>query len=122
MQRTVRASPTGRRPILESLGFPYPPDFWRVVRISALFWVLSRLVIASILALSGGTSAALQLSWSARALLVVLTAILVWWDRRRAHELLLHANLGAAEGWFWAGSAATAAVLDVATQVLYRML
>ncbi len=53
---------------------------------------------------------------------MALAAFLVWWDRRRAHELLLPANLGAWPGWFWTASLLTALVLDVGVQALLAAL
>lgn len=103
------------------LGFPYPPYLRRVVRRSARLWMLLRLV-GLVLGAVGDLPGALHPPWTTHASLVALTAVLVWWDRRRAHELLLHANLGARPGWFWAASILTATVLDAATQALLRGL
>jgi hypothetical protein len=77
-------------------------------------WTLVRLMVAF---LAPG-----QPAWPTRILVIACTAFLVWWDRRRSHELLLHANLGASPGWFWAASLLTATVLDGALQTLLSVL
>lgn len=51
-----------------------------------------------------GISAALHPTALSRFLLVALTAVLVWLDRRRAHEHLLQANFGVSPLWFWTAS------------------
>jgi hypothetical protein len=69
-----------------------------------------------------GIALALHPLWVSRAILVALAAFLVWWDRRRAHELLLPANLGAWPGWFWTASLLAALVLDAGVQALLAAL
>jgi hypothetical protein len=101
-----------------ALGLPYPPYLWLVVRQSALLWVLARVLILVLLTATADVSVALHPGWTTRAFLVVVTALLVWWDRRRSHELLLHAVLGASPGWFWAASLLTACAMDAAVQAL----
>jgi hypothetical protein len=115
-----------------SLGLPYPPYLWNVVRRSAGIWLLIRIAYAGVLmagaaflgVLSRAEVIALVLHplWTMRAVLVVLAAAAVWWDRRRSHELLLHANLGAWPGWFWTASLLTALVLDLVLQALLAAL
>jgi hypothetical protein len=107
-----------RHPVLDSIGFPYPAYLGTVVRHTAVMWALVRLLFFVILAGGAGLSAALHPTWSTRIFLIAFTAFLVWWDRRRSHELLLHANLGARPGWFWAASLVTAAVLEGAMRLL----
>ncbi|WP_420128035.1 hypothetical protein [Longimicrobium sp.] len=115
-----------RHPLAASIGLPYPPYLWNVVRRSAGMWLLARIAYVVVFmagaaflgALSPAEVIALVLHplWTMRVVLVVLAAIAVWWDRRRAHELLLHANLGTWPGWFWTASLLTALVLDVVLQ------
>lgn len=101
------------------LGFPSPSYLWKVVLQSARLWVLARLLIFAILWLAtGDPTIGLFPTWTTRAFVVAVTGLLVWWDRKRSHELLLHANLGASPGWFWAAALLTASVLDVAVQLL----
>jgi hypothetical protein len=100
------------------VGLPYPPYLWLVVRQSALLWPMARVLIALVLFLAAGdVSVALHPGWTTRAFLVVVTALLVWWDRRRSHEILLHAVPGAAPGWLWGASLLTASALEVAMQL-----
>jgi hypothetical protein len=113
------AAPDGQVRSAGALGLPYPPYLWLVVRQSALLWVLARLLISLVLFLATmDDSAALHPGWITRAFLVLATALLVWWDRRRSHELLLHSVLGASPGWFWAASLLTACAMDAAVQAL----
>jgi hypothetical protein len=106
----------------DSIGIPYPPYLWIVVRHSVVMWLLVRLMVSVLFAFGAGLSAVLHPAGTTRIFIIVITAFLVWWDRRRSHELLLHANLGAWPGWFWAASLLTAAVLDGATQTLLRVI
>jgi len=101
-----------------ALGFPYPPYLWLVARQSALLWLLARVLILVLLAATADVSVALHPGWTTRAFLVLVTALLVWWDRRRSHELILHAELGASPGWFWTASLLTACAMDAAVQAL----
>jgi uncharacterized iron-regulated membrane protein len=77
-------------------------------------------VLLELLGPAEGRVAALHPTWLTRAILVALTAFLVWWDRRRAHEVLLHANLGTRPAWFSGAALLTASVLDVAVQIVLR--
>jgi hypothetical protein len=101
-----------------ALGLPYPPYLWLVVRQSMVIWLLVRVLILLLLAAATDVSIALHPGFTTRAFLVVVTALLVWWDRRRSHELILHAELGASPGWFWAASLLTACAMDLAIQAL----
>lgn len=111
-----------------SLRLPYPPYLWKVVRRSAVMWLLVRCMYAltlmaalaflGVLAPAEGIALVLYPPWSTRILLVVITAFLVWWDRMRSHELLLPANLGAWPGWFWVASLLTALVVDIIAQAI----
>jgi hypothetical protein len=83
-----------------------------------LIWLLVRVLILVLLAATADISVALHPGWTTRAFLVVATALLVWWDRMRSHELLLHADLGASPGWCWAASLLTACAMDAAVQAL----
>lgn len=105
---------------------PYPPLLLRVLRTSAVIWLLVRSAYVLLLLVGMGTSgvvgegvsAALQPSGLSRILLVALTAVLVWLDRRRAHEHLLPANFGVSPLWFWSASLLAAAVLDLGTHAI----
>jgi hypothetical protein len=97
--------------VVESMRLPYPPYLWKIVRQSAILWILVRLL-----------TFALHPAWITHVSLVALVACLVWWDRRRSHEMLLPANLGAPSGWFWAASIITATVLSIATATLLAVL
>lgn len=101
-----------------ALGLPYPPYLWLVVRQSMVIWLLVRVLILLLLAAATDVSIAPHPGFTTRAFLVVVTALLVWWDRRRSHELILHAELGASPGWFWAASLLTACAMDLAIQAL----
>lgn len=110
-----------------SLRLPYPPYLRNVVRRSVGIWLLVRMAYigvlmaaaaSDLLPLAEGVALALHPLRATRAVLVALAAFLVWWDRMRAHELLLPANLGAWPGWFWTASLLTALVLDVVIQAL----
>ncbi|MQA92677.1 MAG: hypothetical protein GEU90_21050 [Gemmatimonas sp.] len=117
---------------VDSIGLPYPRYLGTVIRRSVLVWLLVRITYVvvlmagvlsfGLLSLPEGISAGLHPAWTIRVFLVMVAAFLVWWDRRRSHELLLHANLGAAPGWFWTASLLTALVLDVAIQAILEML
>lgn len=111
------------RGVAASIRLPYPPYLWKVVRQSALLWVLARLLYSIVLWLATrDLTATLHPSWITRLVLVALAAFLMWWDRRRSHELLLPANLGAWSGWFWSASLLAALVLDMAVQTLLAAL
>jgi hypothetical protein len=101
-----------------AVGLPYPPYLWFVVRQSALLWLLARVLILVLFLAVGDVSVALHPGWATHAFLIMVTAFLVWWDRRRSHELLLHAELGAAPGWLWAATLLTACAIDAAVQSL----
>jgi hypothetical protein len=113
------------------MGFPYPAYLWTVVRRTALLWLLVRITYAillmvgvlffGLLPLPTAISLALHPILATRALLIAVTALLVWWDRRRAHELLLQANVGASPGWFWTTLLFTASMVDVTCQVLLEV-
>ena len=113
-----------------SRGLPYPHDLQRVACDSARLWLLVRVSYAVFLLLASlfglllfpeGISAALHPGWPARILLIGLTGFLVWLDRRHSHELLLHANLGVSESWFWGVSMVSAAIVDATAQALLRL-
>lgn len=111
-----------------SLGLPHPPYLLRVIRRSAGLWLLVRCGYVVVLAVAASSSdlltpaeavaSGLQPNVVTRAVLVAVAAFLVWWDRKRAGELLLHANLGARPVWFWAAAILTASVLDIVVQTL----
>lgn len=117
---------------MAAIRLPYPPYLWRVIRRSVGIWLLVRSAYVVVL-MAGAASFdfpppaeviahVLHPTWATRAVLVALVAVLVWWDRRRSHELLLPANLGAWSGWFWTASLLTALVLDMAVQPLLAAL
>jgi len=118
--------------MVESIRLPYPPYLWKVVRRSAGIWLLVRtayvvvfmagVAFFGLLPPAEGIAQVLHPGWATRAVLVVLAAVLVWWDRRRFHELLLPANLGAGSGWFWTASLLTALASDMAVQTLLAAL
>lgn len=111
---------------------PYPPYLWQVTRRSLGIWVLVRsayvvvllvgVAFFGLLPFAEGTTLALHPALATRAMLIVLSAVLVWWDRRRSQELLLPANMGAWSGWFWTASLLAALILDVALQALLQAL
>jgi hypothetical protein len=114
-----------------SIRLPYPPYLWKVVRRSAVMWLLVRCAYAGVLMAAlafgllppaAGIAEALHPAWPTRILIVALTAFFVWWDRKRSHELLLPANLGAWPGWFWTASLLTALVVDIVVQALLSAL
>ncbi|HEV2121956.1 MAG TPA: hypothetical protein VGW38_04160 [Chloroflexota bacterium] len=121
-----------RHCVAASIRLPYPPYLWKVIRRSVGIWLLVRsayvvvlmvgVALFDLLPLAEGTALVLHPAWATRAVLVALATVLVWWDRRRSHELLLPANLGAWSGWFWTASLLTALVLDVAIQTLLAAL
>jgi sterol desaturase/sphingolipid hydroxylase (fatty acid hydroxylase superfamily) len=110
---------------------PYPRYLWILSQRSVLLWLLVRItyvvvlmvgvMLFGLLPLPEGISAALQPPLSARITFIATTAILVWWERRRAHEVLLPANLGASPGWFWTASLVTVSVLDMAIQAILQV-
>lgn len=118
--------------VAASMRLPYPPylrqvvrrsvGMWLLVRIAYVFVLMAAMMFLGLLSFAEGTAAALHPGGAARAVLVALTAVLVWWDRKRSHELLLSANLGVWPGWFWAASMLIALVLDVAVQTVLGAL
>ena len=121
-----RAPATGRR-VAAYIGLPYPPYLRKVIRRSAGMWVIVRcawvaVVIGGMLfgsmRLPEALGAALHPGWSTRTILVAVATFLVWWDRRRFRELILHGNLGAHPGWFLGTSLLAASVLDIVVQTL----
>jgi hypothetical protein len=116
-----------------SIRLPYPPYLRKVIRRSMAMWILVRIayVMAFMAAaaflgvlLSPAELIALVVHppWATRLGLVAFAALLVWWDRKLAHELLLPANLGAWPGWFWTASLLSALVLDVVVQTILAAL
>ena len=95
--------------LARSLKLPYPGYLQTVVRKSAVMWLLVRFILFAffLFVMGAGIAAVLQPTWG-------LPALLVWLDRKQAHEQLLHANLGASEGWIWAVSLLTVFALDFA--------
>lgn len=91
---------------------------WLLVRCAYGFVLMACVMFLGLLTFAEGVALVLRPGWAARAVLVALTAVAVWWDRRRAHELLLHTNLGAWPGWFWGASLLAALVLDVVVQTV----
>ena len=87
----------------------------RLVRTSALLWLLIRLALILV-------SGSLVLLMPASLAVVVVTALLAWFDGRRFHEHLFHANLGTP---VWLGvllSLATATVLEAAANGVFIAL
>lgn len=115
-----------------SIRLPYPPYLWKVIRRSVGIWLLARSAYVVVLVTGAAffgllppaevIALVLHPLWATRAVLVALAAVGVWWDRRRFHELLLPANLGAWPGWFWTASLLTALALDVVVQTLLAAL
>ena len=109
---------------------PYPPLLVRVVRTSVIVWLLVRIAYVLVLLTSvelldflshdDGIAAALEPVWTSRALLVIVTAFLVWLQRRNAHEHLLQANFGVRPAWFTSASLLAATAADVAVQAIVR--
>ena len=101
----------------QALRLPYPGYLWRLARMSAVMWLVVRVGVVVFLGLGlrMGPAALLQPTYG-------VPALLVWIDRKRSHEQLLHANLGASELWFWALSLAVVLLLDFAATALVLML
>lgn len=77
---------------------PYPGYAWRVVRNSALLWLLLRLMLALMLLLAGVLTVP-QVMELGRAIVAPLVPLLVWLEARRHRETLFHANLGTHPAW-----------------------
>jgi hypothetical protein len=99
--------------LAHTLRLPYPGYLRIVLWKSAGMWLLTRMLLFAFFAIvfQVGIAAALQPTWG-------LPSLLVWLERKRCHEQLLHANLGASELWFWAVSLLTVFTLDAAATVL----
>lgn len=111
--------------------FPYPPLVVRVLRTSAAVWLLARLAYVVVLVVAvyffglpsdEGISAALHPTPLSRGVLVAVTAVLVWLDRRRSHEHLLQANFGVSPLWSATASIVAAGVMDVGVHSLTHVL
>ena len=99
-------------------GIPYPPYLRRIVRRAAVMYLLIRCTLLFVLALEGDVEGALHPTVGMRGIMIAVAVFLVWWDRRRAGERLLHANLGARPGWFLTAALLTAWVLDLIVAAL----
>jgi hypothetical protein len=77
-------------------------------------WLLVRLLAMLVLFWVGGVGPSEAAAFPSFG----LPALLVYLDRKRSHELLLHANLAASEGWIWAVSLLAALTLDAVTFAL----
>lgn len=120
------------RSVAAAIRLPYPPYLRKVARRSAGMWLLVRSMYVVVLLFGVGVfdllppaealARVLHPDRATRALLVALATVLVWWDRRRSHELLLPANLGAWSAWFWTASLLAALVSDVAVQAVLAAL
>jgi hypothetical protein len=95
-----------------ALYLPYPGYLGRVVRRSILMWLLLRMMLIVLFAWLGGFNEALRVPTYGMA------ALLVRIDRQLFRELLLPANLGASELWFWAVSLSVVIGLDLAATLL----
>jgi hypothetical protein len=93
---------------------PYPRYARKVARNSAVFWILLRL-----LSLFVGTASASVLTG---AIVVIVTATLVWLDGQRFREHLFHANLGTSPTWAVGISFVVAGGLEILARVLLRAL
>lgn len=93
--------------LTRTLRLPHPAYLRQVAVRSALMWLGVKGILFLILFPSSGPAAALQPTLG-------VPAALVWLNRRRAREQLLHANLGAEEAWIWAASLVVALALDAA--------
>lgn len=120
-----------RHPGAASLRLPYPPYLRKVIRRAVGMWILIRIayvfvvmaaMMFALIEFEQGIAAALHPHGAMRAVLVAMAAVLVWWDRRRSHELLLPANLGAWPGWFWTASLLTGLALDVMVQTALALV
>jgi hypothetical protein len=98
-----------------AISYPYPPYAWRLARRSAILWILLRLVL---LAVTG----VILPSIMASAVVVGITATLVWLEGRRLHEHLFHANLRTSPDWAIGISLVVAGLLEVLAQLLLRSL
>jgi hypothetical protein len=137
LSRNGQGEPIDEHPVsphrlAASIRLPYPPYLWQVIRRSAGIWLLARSAYVVVLMAgvgffnllppSEGIARVIHPGLATRAVLVALAAVLVWWDRRRSHELVLPANLGAWPGWFWTDSLLTALLLDLAIQTFLAAL
>lgn len=102
--------------IAHRLNLPHPRYLRTIVQRTVVMWVLLRLLIFVFLFMVVGLEAA------AHQPAMGIPSLLVWLDRRIFREELLPANLGAAEGWFWAFSLTTALALDIVAEILLRQL
>lgn len=127
----VPETPAPQHRVAESIGLPHPPYLRRVIRRSAGMWAIIRCAfvvvmvgaaLTRLLSLRDAMALSRHPGWPTRAVLVVFTALSVQWDRRRAHELILPANLGTRPVWFWGASLLTACATDVVVQALIDAL
>lgn len=122
------SAPVTTHRVVASIALPHPPYLRKLIRRSAGIWLLVRcmsvvvlmagVAFFNLLPFDEGVATALHPGWVTRAVLVAVTAFLVWWDRRRARELVFYANLGTHPGWFWGASLLTASALDIVVQTL----
>lgn len=97
-----------------ALGLPYPRYLLVLARRTVLMWVLARVFVFCFLVLV----VRVDPGSAVRQSVFGSPALFVWLDRRFYHEILLPANLGSAEGWFWFVSAAVAVGLDLLAAVV----
>jgi hypothetical protein len=100
--------------LVHTLGVPYPAYLLTVVRRTLVMWVLARLLVFVFLWLVVMVGAGSAL----RQPVLGAPAVFVWLDRRFYHEVLLPANLGSAEIWFWLAALAAAVGMDVAAALV----
>jgi hypothetical protein len=96
-----------------ALYLPYPGYLGTVARRSILMWLLLRLLLFVFLLVATRSS-----SVAIRVPTFGMPVLFVRLDRQLFRELLLPANLGASELWFWAVSLSVVLGLDLAAALL----
>ena len=109
-------------------SIPHPPLLLRTLRSSVVVWLLVRVAYVFVLMAGSATIGlftsaevtefALHPTIPSRLLLLIITALLLHVDRRRAHEYILQSTLATSARWFTATSLAGAAIVDLLTQAV----
>jgi hypothetical protein len=91
----------------------YPSYAWRIVRSSAILWLLVRLALLVV-------AKALRLTFGASMIVMAVPVFLWWLDGRRLNEHLYHRNLGTPVSLGVVISASTTCVLEVGARMGLR--
>ncbi len=109
----------GAGQLLRRVGFPHPPQAWRLLRAAFFVWLALRLILAGSLYLNNGR-AWTPPHWRAAALLVAFPIVVVLVEMRVMREGLLYRDLGGNAAWVVALALVGAGLPEATADALLR--